>query len=106
MEILGVDIGGSGIKGAPVNLKTGELTAARHRIPTPIPATPKAVSETVVKIVKHFNWSGPVGCGFPAAISRGKIRTASNIDEKWIGTEVSKLFSEATGCQTVVLNDS
>ncbi len=106
MEILGVDIGGSGIKGAPVNIKTGELTAARYRIPTPIPATPKAVTETVVKIVKHFNWSGPIGCGFPAAISGGKIRTASNIDAKWIGTEVSKLFSKDSGCPTVVLNDA
>lgn len=106
MEILGVDIGGSGIKGALVNIKTGELTAARHRIPTPMPATPKSVTETVVKLINHFKWSGPVGCGFPAAISKGRVRTASNIDEKWIGTVASALFSEASGCPTVVLNDA
>jgi polyphosphate glucokinase len=106
MEALGVDIGGSGIKGAIVDIEKGILTTERHRIPTPIPATPKAVTETVVKLVKHFNWSGPVGCGFPAAISGGKVRTASNIDTKWIGTEASKLFSTASGCPTVVLNDA
>jgi len=106
MEVLGVDIGGSGIKGAVVDSKTGELTTTRHRIPTPIPATPNAVTETVVKLVEHFNWSGPVGCGFPAAISKGKVRTASNIDEKWIGAEASQLFSKASGCPVVVLNDA
>lgn len=106
MEILGVDIGGSGIKGAIVDIKSGRLTSERHRIPTPIPATPEAVTATVVKLVKHFDWSGPVGCGFPAAISRGKVRTASNIDEQWIGVEAADLFSEASGCRTVVLNDA
>ena len=106
MEVLGVDIGGSGIKGAPVNLKTGALTAQRHRISTPIPATPEAVTATLLKLVKFFNWTGPIGCGFPAVVRGGIIRTAANIDKKWIGKDVFKLFKDATGCETVVLNDA
>jgi polyphosphate glucokinase len=80
MNILGIDIGGSGIKGAPVDSITGQLLAERYRIPTPRPATPKAVTKTLVKIVEHFKWTGPIGCGFPAAINHRKIGTASNID--------------------------
>jgi polyphosphate glucokinase len=106
MNILGVDIGGSGIKGAPVDCKTGELLTERYRIPTPRPATPKAVTKTLVKIVEHFKWTGPIGCGFPAAINQGRIGTASNIDNDWIGAEVFDLFASATGCQTVVVNDA
>ena len=106
MEILGVDIGGSGVKGAPVNIETGELTAERYRIPTPDPATPKAVAKTVVKLVKHFDWTGPVGYGFPAAIQNGVVKTASNIHKSWIGTNVVELFSQATGRMTRVLNDA
>jgi polyphosphate glucokinase len=106
MEILGIDIGGSGIKGAIVDIENGQLTTERYRIPTPKPATPKAVTNAVVKLVKHFKWLGPIGCGFPAAISGGIVRTASNIHEGWIGTAVSTLFTEATTCPTVVLNDA
>lgn len=106
MEILGVDIGGSGIKAAPVDINTGNLSGKRHRVPTPQPATPEAITKALVKLVKHFKWTGPVGCGFPAAISNGIVRTASNIDKSWIGTEVSKLFTKSSGCQTVVLNDA
>jgi polyphosphate glucokinase len=106
MNILGVDIGGSGIKGAPVDIISGELLAERYRIPTPRPATPKAVTKTLVKIAEHFKWTGPIGCGFPAAINQGKIGTASNIDEDWIGIEVFDLFTKETGCQTVVVNDA
>ena len=106
MEVLGIDIGGSGIKGAIVDIETGRLTTDRYRIPTPQPATPRAVAKTVAKLVKHFKWTGPIGCGFPAAISGGIVRTASNIDDGWIGTEVSKLFTEETGCPSVVLNDA
>ncbi len=106
MKILGVDIGGSGIKGAPVDISTGELLAERHRIPTPKPATPKAVAKTLKKLVDHFEWKDKVCCGFPAVIQNDTVHTASNIDEKWIGTNAAQLFSEATGCPVMVLNDA
>lgn len=106
MIVLGIDIGGSGIKGAPVDLQTGELTADRHRIPTPQPATPDAVAATVAEIARHFGWSGPIGCTLPARVQGGVAQTASNIDEAWIGTDASALIREATGCPTVVLNDA
>ena len=85
MEILGIDVGGTGIKGAIVDTKTGDLLTERHRIPTPKPATPEAVIETICKLVKEFDWHGPIGCGFPAAIQDEIVRTASNIDKSWIG---------------------
>ena len=106
MQILGIDIGGSGIKGAPVDTKKGELSADRFRIPTPKPATPKAVAETIKKLTEHFEWNGLVGCGFPAAIHNGVAVTASNIDDKWIGTDVEKLFRKTSGCPTRVINDA
>ncbi|KAA3610177.1 MAG: ROK family protein [Calditrichaeota bacterium] len=106
MQILGVDIGGSGIKGAIVDTKSGQLLAERHRIPTPKPATPEAVSKTLKKLVKHFDWKGKIGCGFPAVIRDDIVRTASNIDKKWIGTNAAKLFRQTTGCKVTVLNDA
>jgi polyphosphate glucokinase len=106
MEILGVDIGGSGVKGAPVNIKTGELLAERHRIPTPDAATPKAVAKTVTQLVQHFDWTGAVGYGFPAVIQDSIIRTASNIDKSWIGTNVIELFMQSTKRMTKVINDA
>ena len=106
MQILGVDIGGSGIKGAIVDTVTGQLASERHRIETPQPATPGAVAEVLAKLVAHFDWKGPVGCGFPAAIQRGTARTAANISPAFIGTHVDKLFSEATHCPCYTLNDA
>ena len=106
MQILGVDIGGSGIKGAVVNTLTGELIGERHRIETPQPATPEAVAAVLAQLVDHFNWSGPVGCGFPAAIQRGIVRTASNIAPSFIGTDIDRLFSESTKCPCFNLNDA
>ncbi len=106
MEVLGIDIGGSGVKGAPVNIKTGELTGERHRLSTPQPATPQAVAETLLSLVTHFDWAGSIGCGFPAVVQNGIARTAANIDKSWIDTNVEILFSEATGCPTRVLNDA
>lgn len=104
--ILGVDIGGSGVKGAPVDTKTGQLMADRHRIPTPQPATPKAIAGTLSKLAKHFDWRGSIGCGFPAVVQNGVVQTAANIDESWIGTDAAALFSEATGCPSFVVNDA
>lgn len=106
MNVLGIDIGGSGIKGAPVDLARGALAADRLRIVTPQPATPAAVAETVAAMVKHFDWSGPVGCGLPAAVQNGIARTAANIDPSWIGTDAGRLLSQRTGCPVTVINDA
>lgn len=103
---FGVDIGGSGIKGAPVDPATGELSTKRHRSPTPRPATPAAVAETVNAIVRHFAWSGPVGVTVPAVVQGGVVSTAANIDAAWIGTNAADLLSAATGQPVFVLNDA
>ncbi|HJX72319.1 MAG TPA: ROK family protein [Bacteroidales bacterium] len=105
-KILGIDIGGSGIKGAPVNTKNGKLLAKRHRIETPIPATPLAVAEVIKAIAKHFKWEGPIGCGFPAVVLNGVVKTATNIDKSWIETDARELFTRATGLPTWVINDA
>lgn len=106
MEILGVDIGGSGIKGAPVETSTGEFLAARYRIPTPEKAKPKPVARAVTELTDHFKWSGLIGCGFPAAIRNGHPVTAANVHNGWIGTDASDLFSKHTGCRVMVINDA
>lgn len=106
MHILGIDIGGSGIKGAPVDLNLGVLTAERLRIATPQPATPAAVADTVCNIIRHFNWSGPVGCGLPSVVQNGVARSAANIDSSWIGTNARSLLSQKTGCPVTVINDA
>lgn len=106
MEVLGIDIGGSGIKGAPVDIEKGILLAERHRIPTPQPATPEAVAHTVKELVEHFNWKGEIGCGFPSVVRHGIIRTASNIDDSWIGVHAGELFSKVTDCPTLLVNDA
>lgn len=106
MDVMGIDIGGSGIKGAPVDVVKGELVAERYRIPTPQPSKPDAVAEVVGEIVRHFNWQGPIGCAFPAIVQHGVTRSAANVDEEWIGTDAVKLFMDATGCPVRVLNDA
>jgi len=105
MEVLGIDIGGSGIKGSPVNIEKGVFLEERLRLETPQPATPEHVVETVKKLVDHFSWKGPIGCGFPAAIKDDIVLTAANIDKSWIGQNAGKLIKEATGCPTHVVND-
>ncbi|NOU61372.1 polyphosphate--glucose phosphotransferase [Marinifilum caeruleilacunae] len=106
MKILGIDIGGSGIKGAPVNVVTGEQLEERFRIPTPQPSTPEAVADVIKEIVDHFNWTGPVGCGFPTIISHGKAMAHGNMDPSWIGVQVDELFSKKTGLEVTVVNDA
>jgi len=106
MEILGIDVGGSGIKGAPVDAETGALLATRYRLPTPNPSKPWAVARTVAQIVGYFDWHGPIGYGFPAPIRGGVALTAANIHEKWIGTDAAALFAEVTGCPAFVINDA
>lgn len=106
MHILGIDIGGSGIKGAVVDIEKGEFVGERHRIPTPQPAKPQPVAAVVAEIVDHFAYSGPIGVTFPAIIHNGVAKSAANVDEDFIGTDVAHLIHEATGQSTVVLNDA
>ncbi len=106
MQVLGIDIGGSGVKGAPVNTKTGELLEERYRIPTPDPATPQAVGKVISQIAKHFHWKKPIGCGYPGVIRNNIALTAANVCDEWIGTNLVKLFSELTGCDAAVVNDA
>ena len=106
MQILGIDIGGSGVKGGVVDVDKGSLVGERIRIPTPDPATPQAMQATVASLVREFSWKEAVGCGFPGVIREGRAMTASNIDPDWIGTDVAGLFGSATGCPFHVLNDA
>lgn len=106
METLGIDIGGSGIKGAPVNIETGLLLSARHRLPTPESAKPRQVAEAIAEIVHHFDWHGPIGCGFPGVVRNGVTLTAANVHKKWIGLSAAALFAETTGCPVCVINDA
>lgn len=106
MNALGIDVGGSGIKGALVDVSTGALVGERHRVSTPRPATPDAVAGVIAEIARHHDWTGPIGCGFPAVIQRGVARTAANVDASFIGTDLAKLFGERTGRPVTVLNDA
>jgi len=106
MQILGIDVGGSGIKGAPVDIATGELTAERLRIKTPKGAEPEPVADVVAEIAKSFNWSGPIGIGFPAPIKAGVAMMAANVSEKWVGTNADDLFTRITGCDCTMINDA
>ena len=106
MHVLGIDIGGSGIKAAPVDVTTGKLLADRQKIETPRPALPEAVRDVVKKLTTFFNWSGPVGITFPGVVTDGVTRTAANLDPAWIGLDVTALFTQATGNPVRVLNDA
>lgn len=106
MQALGIDIGGSGIKGAPVNIGTGELLAERLRIKTPKGAKPNPVAEIVAEIAHSFKWTGPIGVGFPAPIKHGIAMMAANVSQKWVGTNADKLFTSITGCPCKVGNDA
>lgn len=106
MEILGIDVGGSGIKGAPVDINTGKLAAERVRIKTPEKAEPEPVAQVVARIAQSFNWKETIGIGFPAPIKNGIAMMAANISEKWIGINADELFTSATGCPCKVGNDA
>ncbi len=103
---FGIDIGGSGIKGAPVDLDRGELLAERLRIPTPQPSVPDSVAEAVTTLVGRFSPSGPVGITLPCVVKQGIALTAANVDPAWKGTDATSLFTELTGSPVVVLNDA
>ena len=106
MHALGIDIGGTGIKGAPVDVATGKLLAPRQKIATPRPALPDAVAEVVKQLATSFTWSGPVGITFPGVVTDGVTRTAANLDPAWIGIDAGELFGKAAGGQVRVLNDA
>jgi len=104
-SLIGVDVGGSGIKAALVDLSTGAATG-RIRLETPQPATPDAVSATVATLVEQLGAEGPIGCTLPAVVVGGTVRTAAHIDEGWIGTHAAAVIGRATGRQCAVLNDA
>ncbi|MFF0202328.1 polyphosphate--glucose phosphotransferase [Streptomyces sp. NPDC005017] len=108
MQIFGVDIGGSGIKGAPVDLGRGDLARERHKVLTPQPSTPDAVADGVKEVVEHYGWTGPIGVTFPGVVTNGStIRTAANVDKAWIDTDARALLGERLGGLPVtVVNDA
>ncbi|MBZ6228138.1 polyphosphate--glucose phosphotransferase [Streptomyces olivaceus] len=108
MQIFGVDIGGSGIKGAPVDLDRGALAQERCKVLTPHPATPDGVADGVKQVVEHFGWTGPVGLTFPGVVTAGAtVRTAANVDKSWVDTDARALFGERLGgLDVTVVNDA
>ncbi|MER7825907.1 polyphosphate--glucose phosphotransferase [Streptomyces sp. NPDC096097] len=107
MQIFGVDIGGTGIKGAPVDLERGDLAQERHKVLTPHPATPEGVAGCVGEVVRNFDWDGPLGVTFPGVVTSGVIRSAANMDKSWIGVDAATLISrELGGLPVTVLNDA
>ena len=105
-QILGIDVGASGIKGALVNLEMGKLAGERFRVPTPKSGNPAEMAEVFAEIVEYFKYSGPVGCGFPSIVKNGVCGSAANISKEWIGQNIEKLFSEACGCPVFATNDA
>ncbi len=106
MTLLGIDIGGTGIKGAPVDVGKGQLVGERFRLETPQPAVPNAVADVVEKVAAHFNYQGPTGVAFPAVVKHGVTYTAANVDRSWIGTNAGELFSRHVGGPVTVVNDA
>lgn len=106
MVTLGIDIGGSGIKGALVDTEKGEMVSERIRIPTPQPATPEAVMEVMGEIVAAFKYKGPLGVGIPGIVIHGVVLSAANIDEGWLNFPGQEAMAAATGCPVTLLNDA
>jgi polyphosphate glucokinase len=105
-HVLGVDIGGTGIKGAPVDLGTGTLLTERVKLDTPHPSEPDAVAAVVRELVTGFAWTGPVGVTFPGVVVDSVVKTAANVDKAWIETDARKLFGHVTGLPITVINDA
>ena len=106
-QSFGIDVGGSGVKGAVVDLETGQIVGERFRLETPQPATPEAVTRTVAEVVRHFGWTGPLGVTYPGVVVDGVVQTAANVDASWIGAHVAELMTAALDGQPVtVLNDA
>jgi polyphosphate glucokinase len=105
-HVLGIDIGGTGIKAAPVDTVTGQLLAQRVKVATPHPATPDAVGAAVTQLVKDIGWTGPAGITFPGVVAKGVILTAANVDPSWIGVDAASKFAADTGLSVSMLNDA
>ena len=105
-RVLGIDIGGSGMKAAEVDITLGEMVTERYRIPTPQPATPDAMAAVVAELTGHFSWTGPVGVGFPGVIQNGVVRTAANLDKSWVDVDGDALFTKVSNCDVVMINDA
>lgn len=103
---LGIDVGGTGIKAALVDVETGTLQSDRHRIETPRPATPAAMAGAINQLVGEFDHAGPVGCCFPTIVVDGHAKSASNMDETWRDVQIDETFGRATGLPFVVINDA
>ncbi len=106
---LGIDVGGSGIKGAPVDLGSGQLAQERFRIDTPATSTPEAVSDVIKLVVEHFEdvrGASPIGVTVPGVVTRGVVRTAANIDKSWIDTDIEALLESRLQHDVVVVNDA
>lgn len=106
MKVLGIDIGGSAFKGAPVDLTTGRLLAERHRVEIKSPCTLREGMAAARAIVRHFKWKGPVGIGFPGIIEDGRIGPVGNLGDVWVGQNGAALFRRATGCRVQLVNDA
>lgn len=106
MTLLGIDVGGSGIKGALVNSETGEMLSERFRIVTPIPRTPDAMADVIAQIVTHFDYKGKVGCGFPTIIKNGVCKATGNLHKSWLGVNVEELLEKKIGLDFTVINDA
>jgi polyphosphate glucokinase len=106
MEALGIDVGGSGIKAAPVDLGTGKRLLKRKRIPTPQPSTPEAMYAVMEELVSLFQWKGPIGCALPSVVRSGVVYTAANIDDSWIGRDAAADLTDLLGLPVWVLNDA
>ncbi len=106
MNVLGIDIGGSALKGAPVDTHTGRLLAERYRIETPDPLPPKKMATAIADLARHFKWRGPIGIGFPGVVHGSRILVAANLHQHFVGCDGGKLFAKATGCRVALTNDA
>ncbi len=106
MNVFGLDVGGSGIKGAPVDVMTGELVEGRVRIETPQPATSEAILRTALDVVSRSGWDGLVGCGFPGVVKGGIIQTAANVDDSNLGFDLQSRLEQELGSTARVINDA
>jgi polyphosphate glucokinase len=106
VDVLGIDIGGSGIKAAPVDATTGTLTADRVKVATPRPAQPQPIADAVAGLVAAFGWTGPAGITFPGVVTGGVVHSAANLDPAWLGLDAAALFGGVTGVPVTVLNDA
>jgi len=105
-HVLGIDIGGSGIKAAPVDLHTGEFVEDRRRIATPDSSDPDSIAEVTRQLCEHFQWEGTIGCTFPGVVRHGRTLTAANLDPAWVNVKAEKVFAEKIGHPVTLINDA